>query len=1085
GIQTKKEKKAKATDAPEKTPEELKAEEEAEEKRKRRRVPDFIHSEEEEDPEQESAEEKKEEGSEDPAAKEKDDPEAKKDAPAEAGKEPKRRYGKVMSWILSIFFTGEEFEYAKPWVIRVRMVLRCFAVLIEIMYLLFIGIVLASMFFALPMKLYDILVNVLRIGNWYLYPVISLLFLHEICNIFECARPYDREEDPAAQAATEQKKVEARLRKLLYELKKRFDSEHALRYYPEAPQTKIPEYKCKNETFRSALQHIRRMMQNASGRVVESYMECLDAICNDEHVYFASSFYSELGEYLIAYTYVRLLSGARMIFVVSDPDRRETLRTYISERLMKMTGSATAYSWRVYTADERLDQADVLIACPRDFKDGNIVSQYPGFFEEASNAIFIDADRTVALDSYLCPVMAKRLQQATDGRIRFVFLSLDLYKGFSGGSLPRFFCVERVLFFSSAQESESVSYVLWNRESKSHRVYNRFGQRPTSLECIIAQLACRYGIDGVRLITDAALEHSERKLLAAHDVELNNLYRGVADVNYMIYSDTRCNLSSAIYACTRFRGRKKSVVHIISRPYLLREYFVARAAKEEFTNRSSFIQPHVPEHAERHKLSLLRLFCDVMDDTKRSGQGLVIEEFETRMRDVISICRERGDIISSVFCKRMIECRDVSTLKLHELAAYMIAGLCDNDGYVDAEREAACLRESYGNRAKDFYIIVDPAAQDGYSLRKEKYIVFNRSREVLDRLFACNRRVELRLNDRTVGLLDTFPNRVHLEYIAGQSIVYQNAEYEIEHIAKDGHAVYLRRENIKIRNCLDTVLLRRYEIGKTEPLAAAGVLHNTRLMLEEIRVTKCRADFVGETYGFYGLTSDKQPLDFYHKDGVDGNPHVDDPHVRRITDGRVLKVEFRARMECNDGMRLLLAAVFNEFARTVFPKTYHSLAIVPVLASPLPFDEAVEPQTEIERIKALYPYLKHPNGENTETDPHRLAFYFVNDCSEDVGIFDWFYDRSGRYMQEFLVNVYSYLHWLKLRPEMNHYIYFGGTAIPECYDLEGCCTLLEGYNLLLSDHGEFNIETAGEDVGEELPERCAFCHRPMESGRYS
>lgn len=991
--------------------------------------------------------------------------------------------GPVACFIYGLFFFGDEYQYAKNWVIRVRKILQIFVILIEVLYVIFVLSVLTSMFFPLPMKLYDILLNVLRIHHWYIYPVISILFLQEVCNCLKALPYYEGETAKSAHDAEEEenKKLDARLRKLLSELKRRFDSEHSLRYYPEADQKEVKEYIPKSRTYHSALEYIRKQMLISSGRVVQSYMQCLDASFNDDHVYFASSFYSELGEYLVAYTYIRLLSGSRMIFIASNTDECDSLRTFISDRLMQITGTEVAHGWRVYTADERLDQADILIACPEDFRDNNIVSQYPSFFEEVSNAVFIDADRIITSNSYLCPVISTRLIKATEGQIRFIFLSQDLYKGFAAKSLPKFFCVEPILSFSSANENESVSYVLWNKESKNRRIYNKHGQKNTCLECMIADLACEYDVDGVRVITESALDHAEHKMLANRDVEINKLYRDVADVNYMIYSDERCNLSAAIYVCTRFRGRKKSMVHIISKPYLLREYFISKASLENFVNRSSFIQPRVTEHAENHKLSLLRLFCDVS-----SENGLPLAEFESRMRQIITLCRDRGDTIHSSFCKRLIAGRQINELKTRELAAYMIAGLCDSDNSTPDGCITECAGLSVGNQAKEYYLIIDPAKQDGYTLLREKHIVFKHTKEIFDKLFSCNERVELRLNDKKLGLIDTFPSRTHLEFIAGQSILYKNSEYEIEHISDDGRTIYLRNENVKLRNCLDTILLRRYAIASLKPIPnRVGVLHNTKLTLEEIRVTENTADFIGETYGFYGLTSDKQTLDFYSDNGLEGNPDVATPHNRYITDGHILKVELNARMECTDGMRLLLAAVCNEFVKTIFPKTYHCVSIVPILADPLPFDSETHPKGETERIKALYPYLRHPGEDMVETNSNRITLLFINDCHEDVGALEWFFDLSGRYMQEFLANIYSYIHWLKIRPNMAHYIYFGGKELPECYDLEGCCKLLEGYNLILSDLGEDEIETAGDDPVADNPERCAFCHKLVESGRFS
>ena len=478
---------------------------EEEKKRKNRRIPDFVHS---------VVNDEDEAG--DDKAKQKDDKETEKE-------KKKSEYGPVATFVLGLFFEGEDFLYARAWAVRVRMVLQLFIRLVQALYLLLLLTTLASVFFPLPMPLYDLLVNVIRIGDWYIYPVISLAFLQEICNILETPVQEIRTEDEKKEEeeAEEIRKTEARIRALLAELKRRFDAEHMLRYYSETSPDDVPPHQTANQAYASSMDYIGKMMTDASGRVVRSYMECLDALYCDSHVYFAASFYSELGEYLITYTYTRLLAGSRLVFIVPDAAEKETLRTYIGDRLMEMTGGSAVATWRVYTADEHLDQADVLIATPREFADVNLVDQHPAFFEEVCNAIFIDADKIIALDSYFCPVMATRLKKATNDQIRFAFLTLNLYKGFAEKHLPKFFCVDDVLSFSSAKENEAVSYVLWNKESKKGRIYSKSGQKLSCLESIIAEQACRYGMDGVRLITESPLGHSESQILGLNNVEIN------------------------------------------------------------------------------------------------------------------------------------------------------------------------------------------------------------------------------------------------------------------------------------------------------------------------------------------------------------------------------------------------------------------------------------------------------------------------------------------------------------------------------------------------------------------------------------
>ncbi len=975
----------------------------------------------------------------------------------------------------SLFFEGDDLEYAKGWVIRAQRVLQGFIYFVQILYALLFFVLLYTVFFPVSEGMYNFILNVLQVQEWYVYPFISLIFLQEICNVFNAkAKPPEEEDKPNDKPKPEEiedEEVEANLRALHLELQRRFDADHCLRYYPEAGKDAAIEYVCTNRPYASSLAFIQSKMKDKTGRIVQSYMECLDAAFNENHVYFCASFYSELGDYLLHYTYTRLLSGSRLIFVLSNRSRVQALRQYISEALMKLTGTTVESTWRVYTSEERVDQADVLIATPDDFKDDNLVENYPSFFEEVCNAVFIDADRIVELESYLCPVMAIRLQKATSERIRFIFLSQAVLRGFAQASLPRFFCVDEVLSFSSANENEAVEFTLWNKESKRNVVYNKHGQTLAGLETIIAEQAVLHGVDGVRIITSSPLDRADKDILAEHNIEINEFYKYTPNINYMIYTDERANLAAALYVSTRFRGSKKSLVHIISNPYLLREYFMDKMLSEEYINRSSFIQPRVTEHAEKSKISFLRIFCDAT-----SGDGISIYDFEERMKTVIAVAEKRGDAPLCPYCKKGVKLGGYTELNVEVLAGYLLAALCDKPDTPE--------NLSIAKNVKDYYLIVDTLDQDGYTTVRDKRIAFKRVKEVFDKVFECNERVKLCINDEIIGELETFPSRVDLEYVVGQSILFNNTEYEIGQISDDRKIIFLRHENVTFKNCLDTIFLRRYKVDKEEAIGEDGVFNKTHGNLEEIRVSMRKANFRGETYGFYSLLSNCQTLDF--KNGAVGNPHLSEgvvnAHARNVREGKLLRVTLTARMDCNDKMRLLMSAVFNEFIRTIFPKAYRQIAIVPVLEKPLPFNGENEPKNYVERVTALYPYLM---GEEVETAKNRMQFLFINDCAEDIGALDWFYDRLGHYMHEFLANVFSYFNWLRLRPNLNHYIYFGDTKLPECFDLEGCCELLSDYNIILSESGEQDYETAGDCTIEEKPKRCSFCGKILESGRYS
>ena len=56
--------------------------------------------------------------------------------------------------------------------------------------------------------------------------------------------------------------------------------------------------------------------------------------------------------------------------------------------------------------------------------------------------------------------------------------------------------------------------------------------------------------------------------------------------------------------------------------------------------------------------------------------------------------------------------------------------------------------------------------------------------------------------------------------------------------------------------------------------------------------------------------------------------------------------------------------------------------------------------------------------------------------------------------------------------------------MPECFDVENCCKLLEDYNIILSEDGVQDYETASSEIDKEEPKRCSFCGKILESGRF-
>ncbi len=1060
-----KKKKKKEEKAAKKKKKRNKKEKKEKKEKKKRRIPVFFHS---EDPEED------EENADDKTTAEEK---------AERFEEAHPILFKIYHGFWSLFFEGEDFRYMRRWVVRVQSVLQYFIYFVEIAYFLFFFGVLLTMFFAVPAPIYAIL-NAIK-DRFYVYPFLSILLLQEVVNTLkaEIKKEETGLETLIRKEEEEKKKKEARLEELRAKLLRRFGTEHHIRCYPEIPERAAADYECMNKTYRDALVYIREQMKVSFGRAVQSYMEGLDYVFNGRHVYFGASFYSQLSEYIITYTYIRLLSGERQIFIVSDRGQVDSLIKFIGRRLTELTGTTDKNTWRVYNAEANINEADVLVAVPEDFETDNLVENYPTFFEETCNAIFIDADRILNLNSYLCTILASRLQVATRDRIRFLFMSTDIIQGLAD-SLKKFFRIpadDSIVECSSSEENESVSYMLWNRESEI--VYHRDGQRLATLEGMIADAAHHADVDGIRILTSVPLSAAEKEEFISHRIEINEFHKEVPEVNYMICTDDRCNLAAAVYAYTRFHGKRASVLHILSKPYLLREYFVSKA--EEYVNRSAFIKPRATEHADTDKLMMLRILCDATSNSN----GMLLSEFSEKIAKALTKAKypaARGTADEVAFLIESLTGEVQTKIFDNE------EKLCSVKDYRDALRAGKDVSEWHTlaqNPMHEYFGVLNAATENGYQVGGcRQYITFLKLDSIFSKLLRHNRRVELYLNASLLGRLDTFPERVHQQYLPGQSIIFNNVEYEIESIASDGSAIYLRRQNITFNSCMDTVLLRRYRVEnevRTEDTTPS--IYNYRSAntedgeLEEIQLEYRTAHIYGETYGFYRLMSNSQKLDFMGH--VVGNPLVDEKIVkaqaRDIKDGKILSVRLLAHGEtCTDGMRRLLAAVFSEFLRTMFPEACRCIAVCPVLKEPT--DASHVENNFNKQVETVYPYLIPVEATAAKATDDSVELLIINDAVEDIGVLAMLHDGEARIIEEILSYIIDYLKWLKANETLpegeSHYIYFGADKLPEIYELDGCIKLLENCERKFKEE---------ETVDVRKEEFCSFCHRKLVPGRYS
>jgi hypothetical protein len=297
-------------------------------------------------------------------------------------------------------------------------------------------------------------------------------------------------------------------------------------------------------------------------------------------------------------------------------------------------------------------------------------------------------------------------------------------------------------------------------------------------------------------------------------------------------------------------------LHILSYPYLLREYFMSKVTK--YVNNSSLIKSFVTEHVDQIRFRLLSIFLDAT----ASDDGILLSEFLDRLAKVT---------------KTPVAELTTDPEKLKEPVEMFFHGLKDG---VELEK----------SDIKDYYRL--SFTEDRFRLYQSARISFLHAEEIFASLNKCNRRVSLWLNDKLMGTLDIFPTRVYQHFLPRQSIVYNNVEYHIQRICEDGARIELDQPNITYRNVLDTFFLKRFRITDTGKTVEEGKNTHSAGTLRAITLTLRRGvQMEGDTYGYFDLSTDSQTLDFMHND-VEGDPALPTEMIeenrRRIQNGGYL-----------------------------------------------------------------------------------------------------------------------------------------------------------------------------------------------------
>ena len=924
-------------------------------------------------------------------------------------------WNESLSFLLDLFYfkQGDEW-YVQPQCKKVARHLRNFIVLTGSLYLGMFLLLMIPVFFPVEhfaKQFYDAM-NAL-VDNCYLYPSVSLAVLTEIFWLMNGA---EMKEEAAQVEETRRSLRRGRvvdLDKIEQDLMKTFGADNEVKCFYTDDVGAVDQSRSPVDISQDpVLESITAFVENQGLVRNDDYLRGIQALADGRDTLFDAPLYTAAGMYLYPYLSMRISQGERIVVVCQDAGEIPAVIRNLEKGFQRVLRTRDCLWQIVDRKDYRpQNQTDVLVLTPEEFQDDRLFEDARDFFSQVTLAVLPDADRVVMSNNYFCLVMAERLRQNSSlGDVQYLFLSTRHTLNLAA-SLTEYFMLDRAVHTVQAEYAYgSLRLYVWKARNDGAALLDN-GAKTVQMEVGIAKVAQAGGVPSVNLVTGSAIfpDQVDPRWLDVYDASER-------PIGFAVVADDGFNLPSTIYAYSRYIGKQASVLHVICRPYLLRDYFFDRAARSLYEQ--PLMERGVAEHAKLQRSSMILLICRLM-------QGVQVEAFAAEVH-------------------RLTDCPVPETLDF------------------DALRELVerCLEQAFGTDAKKHGGFVVYQQMDG-RFRWNRFIRI-REEGILENLLADTELVTLRFNSglgRPDVKLNLFRRMMDQRYLVGQNLVYDHHNYKVCRIDRSRGIIVVDDADVVHNVPDDYIQIRHYTLGDTRRILQAcraiaessAVEDEAHLMgtsltfqgsggIEKLQMVRSMdgLDIGSDTLAYYPIHGNTRRLDLTDATVVEMRISEDRRRELHRQVGQSLYLKLEGDFARSDRLTMTFAVVLQEMMKTLFPDQYFCVSVCPILEDP----ESVynHPDAHSRRIAGMYPRLKgwqQPAGGSIEV-------LIVDDCQGGTGVLDVLYSPEGTYLRNVLDMMSDYLQWQQGREES--YLNFGADRTPALFDPDGLNKLMQVFS---------------------------------------
>jgi hypothetical protein len=800
----------------------------------------------------------------------------------------------------------------------------------------------------------------------------------------------------------------------------------------------------------------------AGHALTDIHYQLLDQLWHGRDVLIGDRTYQSVAPVLFAALRQTLTDGHRVLVLLSsqqqhDDDACGAVQVWLQDGLAR--AEETGKAWRIAGFDElhRFGIVpDLLVASPEQLLATDALRET--WFGKLKTVVVLDAERTVFQAPMHVDVLLRTLRRSR-ADLQQVILSANRR---SLESAMRDNLAAQVREFRTPRGGPVNAYAIcWRLEADAHfqhAIMTGTHDRYLGAEAVLALPAWRDGIRPILLLNQEELPWDEqleeldnhRHLLrdpvpasrvpgsAREVLEVPRLPNALdsRERALVLAHDREHNLADTLRAWLPL-GTEYSFVHVVSPPYLLRDYLAANVAY--------FLRAPLLALSPRLIESRLAVAYAVIERLIAAPltEDEVLSELRAVLRDARYVEEALETLLVEVFGIDRLERRFLTIGRTDRFAP-------DRGGFeeVATYQLAPAFRDLRSLHWLRIYRILDRGGHE-------------RGLITLDHLFQT--------------------------YLPGQVHNFQGKPFRIEQV---DHASGIVR--IDHRSADTPVVYRPVRRLTLEAVRASPHPAYRQLRTEggwEIEVALCKAGYSVSTHGYYAfdtginlgpgafsvtaLTEERIPLRTYR-----------DAYVLRLT-VRPLTAQPEAEPgRVADTLCLLLQELFV----TLYPETHRFLLVCTSGSTERVADE---------HFRALLPLLSL--GESVEPpEPGTLQLYFLEDSHAPLGLLRPLFDEYAHvfavledYLSWVLVDE-SYVadSWRRRLPERDHFLRFGMEAPPAILDLAGTHGLLRelarGRNPLRSERQAFyrRIQEGRAARSQSDTRQCDFCAGLLPSAEF-